>query len=360
MMIEIDGSMGEGGGQVLRSALSLSILTRQPFHIYNIRLGRKKPGLKAQHLKAVDAAAAISRAAVEGAWLDSTRLTFTPGELRTGRYKFDIGTAGSTSLVLQTVFLPLSSAGSASTVMITGGTHVPWAPCYHYLEWQWLPVMRHLGFDASLGLEEAGFYPQGGGRISATIRPVQAIRPLCLAERRAAPIIQGISAVANLDPDITERQKRQALRRLLPAHPQTRIKTLQLTARDKGTLLLLHASYPAGQGELPAQGCYYALGERGKPAEQVANEALEALLGFIETDATLDHYLADQLLLPLAFASGPSTFRTARVSHHLLTNAQVIQIFTRAQVTADAEIGSPGTVRVIPAEVSPFNRHELE
>jgi RNA 3'-terminal phosphate cyclase (ATP) len=189
---------------------------------------------------------------------------------------------------------------------------------------------------------------------------VQAIRPLRLAERRAAPIIQGISAVANLDPDIAERQKRQALRRLLPAHPQTRIKTLQLPAHDKGTLLLLHASYPAEPGELPAQGCYYALGERGKPAEQVANEALEALLGFIETDATLDHYLADQLLLPLAFASGPSTFRTARVSHHLLTNAQVIQIFTRAQVTVDAEIGSPGTVKVIPAEVSTIHRHELE
>ncbi len=111
-------------------------------------------------------------------------------------------------------------------------------------------------------------------------------------------------------------------------------------------MLLLHASYTAGQGELPAQGCYYALGERGKPAEQVANEALEALLGFIDTDATLDHYLADQLLLPLAFASGPSTFRTARVSHHLLTNAQVIQIFTGAQVTADAEIGISGTVQV--------------
>ena len=169
-MIEIDGSLGEGGGQVLRSALSLSILTRQPFHIYNIRLGRKTPGLKAQHLKAVDAAAAISHAVVEGARLDSTSLTFSPGELRTGRYKFEIGTAGSTSLVLQTVFLPLSLSGSASSVMITGGTHVPWAPCYHYLEWQWLPVIHHLGFDLSLSLEQAGFYPQGGGRISATIR----------------------------------------------------------------------------------------------------------------------------------------------------------------------------------------------
>jgi RNA 3'-terminal phosphate cyclase (ATP) len=353
-MIEIDGSMGEGGGQVLRSALTLSILTRQPFQIDNIRLKRDKPGLKAQHLKAVDAAAAISHATVEGARLSSTSLIFYPGELRTGRYKFDIGTAGSTSLVLQTVFLPLSQADSASTVMISGGTHVSWAPCYHYLEWQWLPAMRYLGFDASLSLEEAGFYPQGRGRISATIRPAGAIRTLCQGERRTAPLIQGISAVANLEPSIAERQKRQALRRLQPAHPQTRIKTVQLPARDKGTLLMLHASYPGNQDELPAQGCYSALGERGKPAEQVANEALEALLEFINADATLDHYLADQLLLPLAFASGPSTFRTARVSQHLLTNAQVIQVFTRARITVDGETGSPGTVRVIPTDGTAF------
>jgi RNA 3'-terminal phosphate cyclase (ATP) len=359
-MIEIDGSMGEGGGQVLRSALSLSILTRQPFYIYNIRLGRKKPGLKAQHLKAVDAAAAISHAAVEGARLDSTTLTFVPGELRTGRYKFEIGTAGSTSLVLQTIFLPLSLAGSASTVMITGGTHVPWAPCYHYLEWQWLPVMRYLGFDASLSLEEAGFYPQGGGRISATIRPAHTISPLHIPERIGVVTIRGISAFANLDPGIAERQKRQALRRLQPAFPQTRIKTLQLPARTIGTLLLLQAKYAGAEPVMPAQGCYYALGERGKPAEQVANEALDAILEYIESDATLDQYLADQLLLPLAFARGPSHFCTPRVSQHLLTNAEVIRVFISTHISIEGELGKPGSVRVTPAVESPFNRHELD
>ena len=174
-MIQIDGSMGEGGGQVLRTALSLSVITGQPVTLTHIRQGRSKPGLMAQHLKAVDAAAAISRASVEGAALGSTQLRFEPGEIRSGRYRFEIGTAGSTLLVLQTIFTPLSLASSASSIIIYGGTHVSWSPSFHYVDLMWLPTLRRMGFDAQLKLDLAGFYPPGGGRISATIRPAAVV-----------------------------------------------------------------------------------------------------------------------------------------------------------------------------------------
>ena len=349
-MLEIDGSQGEGGGQVLRSALNLSILTRQPVCIDNIRGQRSKPGLQPQHLKAVDAAAAISRAEVQGAAMNSTRLVFTPGEIRTGRYTWDIGTAGSTSLVLQTVFLPLSFADSASSVIITGGTHVPWAPCYHYIELHWLPFMRRLGYDATLSLEEAGFYPQGGGRINATIRPAPRIDPLVLLTRGELVSIQGISAVANLDPQIAERQKRWAGGRLYTQFPGLRIKTAQIPSRYKGTLLLLQAAFASDSAISPAACCFYALGERGKPAERVADEAVDALQAFLTTDGALDPYLADQLLIPLAFASGESRLRTSRITQHLLTNAWVINQFQAASVRIDGDLGHPGWVQITPAD----------
>lgn len=356
-MLEIDGSQGEGGGQVLRSALTLSILTRTPIRIQHIRARRSKPGLMAQHLKAVDAAAAISHAEVKGASLGSTNLTFQPGEIRTGRYKFEIGTAGSASLVLQTIFIPLSLGGSASSVIISGGTHVPWAPCYHYLERQWLPFMQAIGFDARLSLSQAGFYPQGGGRIDVAIRPASHIAPLRLETRRELLTIEGISAVANLDLSIAERQKRQALRRLLPVCPNTQIKIVQLASPAKGTLLFLLARFKQepGRPSLPIspQACYYALGERQKSAERVADEAVDALLEFLETDAVIDQYLADQLLLPLSFAGGASRFRTSRVTQHLLTNADIIRAFTSTRIEVDGDLGQPGWVEIVPSSPPP-------
>jgi RNA 3'-terminal phosphate cyclase (ATP) len=362
-MLEIDGSQGEGGGQILRTSLALSILTGRPVRIEQLRAGRSKPGLLAQHLKSVDAAAAVSRAEVEGAALGSTSLVFRPGQIRSGRYRFDIGTAGSTSLVFQTIFLPLCLAGSASTVIITGGTHAPNAPCFDYLERQWLVWLRSLGCSAQLSLDSAGFFPQGGGRMSATIRPSGSLAPLNLPPRGPLKTIQGLSAVANLDASIAERQKRQALRRLEGRRLAARIKIEQLPSQYKGTLLLLQAEFdpapapdlasgaPPGQASsnLAPACCYYGLGALGKPAERVADEAVDALFEFLDTDGQTDQYLADQLLLPLAFASGASEFRTSRVTLHLVTNAAVIQSFLPARVQIMGEIGQPGLVRVEPA-----------
>jgi len=347
-MVEIDGAIGEGGGQVLRSALTLSILTRQPMRIVNIRLRRSQPGLMPQHLKAVDAAAAVSKAHVEGAHRGSTSLLFDPGEIRSGRYRFDIGTAGSTSLVLQTIFLPLSRASSASSVIITGGTHVPWAPCHHFLVWHWLEIMNEIGFSADIGLDQAGFYPQGGGRVNATMRPASRIHPLRMVERGKLTRIRGLSAVANLNTDIAERQKRRALLRLQPQFPNVRIKIEQLPSKYKGTVLLLMAEYESNNGY--AQCCFYSLGQLGKPAERVADEAVDAFLNFDSTGAAVDQYLADQLLLPLAFASGDSELLTSGITSHLLTNAEIIRAFLPSRIEIIGEAGQPGTVRIAPCQ----------
>lgn len=345
-MIEIDGAMGEGGGQVLRSALTSSILTGRSMRIKNIRLRRSQPGLMPQHLKAIDAAAAVSKAHVEGAHHGSTELLFEPADIRSGRYKFDIGTAGSTSLVLQTIFLPLSRASSASTVIITGGTHVPWAPCYHFLAWHWVEMITRIGFSAEVSLDQAGFYPQGGGRITATIRPSNELVPLNMVERGRHLQIRGVSGVANLDMDIAERQKRRALQHLQPQYSNVRIKIENMPSKFKGTVLLLLAEYASENGY--AQCCYYSLGKPGKSAERVAEEAVESFFEFASTDAAADQYLADQLLLPLALASGESQIYASRITQHTLTNAEVIRAFLPVEILVQGELGHPGLIRIIP------------
>jgi RNA 3'-phosphate cyclase len=350
-MIKIDGSLGEGGGQVLRSSLTLSVLKGQPVLITAIRARRPKPGLQPQHLAAVRAAAAISGAEVEGAALGSGELSFKPGPVRPGDYRFDIGTAGSTSLVLQTIFLPLALApdlrglgdleGLTSEVMLIGGTHVPWSPCTHYLDLQWLPYLRRAGLDAEIELLLAGFYPQGNGQVRACIRPA-AISPLNLPERGALKGIRGISAVANLDMTIAERQRNQAMQRLKGRHSKIDIELLDLPARTKGTFLLLLAEFKHGSA------CYVGLGALGKRAEQVADEACLWLEKFLAGTGAIDEYLADQLLLPLAFASGESKFRTAQVTPHLLTNAEVIRAFGAAEIEIERDHGKEGNVRIVP------------
>jgi RNA 3'-terminal phosphate cyclase (ATP) len=341
-MIEIDGSQGEGGGQVLRTSLALSSLTGQPLHIYNIRARRSKPGLLPQHLKSVEAAVAISSANVRGATINSRELIFQPGQVHPGRYQFDIGTAGSTSLVLQTIYLPLSFADGKSYLSITGGTHVPHSPCYHYLEYQWLHYIRQIGLEIDLSMEKAGFFPRGGGCIRASIRSAKELTPLEAIERGNMQRLSGLSAVANLSEEIAKRQKLQALRRLESRFHDTKIKTLALPSSAKGTFLSLLAEFEYSR-------CFYfALGELRKRAECVADEAVDALETFLSTDGTVDQYLADQLLLPLAFASGISRLHTSQITLHTLTNAAIIQNFLPVKIAIDADLGQPGTITIKP------------
>jgi RNA 3'-phosphate cyclase len=342
IMLHIDGSIGEGGGQVLRSALSLSILTGQPVHLTNIRAGRSKPGLQPQHLTAVKAAAAVCSGQVRGAAINSQQLFFEPGEIHGSRYRFDIGTAGSAPLILHTLYLPLARAKASSTLTITGGTHVPFSPSFHYLERHWLPAVQSCGFWMKLRLEKAGFYPQGGGEIQVQIRPVEQIQPLERMERGKLLRIRGISAAANLKEEIIRRQKLQALRRLQPLCQDSKIESIELPSPGKGTMLLLRAEFEF------TSCCYFSLGAPGKRAEQVADEAVDALERYLAGEGALDQYLADQLLLPLAFASGPSRFRASLITQHLLTQAAVIGSFLPVQIEINGGEGQPGTVSIVP------------
>jgi len=341
-MIDIDGSLGEGGGQVLRSSLTLSMMTGQEMRITNIRAKREKPGLRPQHLNAVQAAAEICGASVEGANIGSQEITFSPGEIRGGKFRFDIGTAGSTSLVLQTVMLPLSKAAKQSIVTIIGGTHVPGSPCFHYLDFHYLPFLWKMGLDVHLRMEQAGFYPRGGGQIRASIEPNKKLLPLTLMERGRLIEIRGISAVANLARNIATRQRRQVLGRLGRRYPLNDIRVLDLPAPSPGSLILLLAEFEKSQA------CYFSLGEKGKSADKVADDAIASFEAFVATDSAIDQYLADQLLLPLAFASGPSEISTSRVTKHLVTNAEVIGKFLPVEIKMKGEIGEPGIVSVTP------------
>ncbi len=341
-MIVIDGSMGEGGGQVLRTSLALSLLAGTPFRIGNIRANRTRPGLAAQHLKSVEAAAAVGSARVEGAARGSTALTFEPGEVRAGGYRFEVGTAGATSLVLQTVALPLALAPAESSLTVTGGTHVPWSPSFHYLDRQWRPVLADLGLRVEVALKGLGFYPRGGGTLEARLGPGrEPPRPLRLEDRGRLLRVTGRSAAAGLPASIAERQARRARERLASLGVPVEVATEVLDAPSPGTFLFLEALFER------ARCCATGLGERGKPAERVADEAVDEVEAYVRSGAAVDEHLADQILLPLALAEGGSAFTTARVTRHLTTNAEVIRRFLPgAGITVEGGEGSPGRVAV--------------
>ncbi|MFN3466648.1 MAG: RNA 3'-terminal phosphate cyclase, partial [Candidatus Brocadiales bacterium] len=248
-----------------------------------------------------------------------------------GDYRFEIGTAGSASLVLQTLFLPLSRAPRPSRVEIIGGTHVPWSPCFHYLALQWLEYLRHIGLEVAgplptLEMPRAGFYPRGGGILVANVKPAGEIKPLILEGRGELVMVRGISAIGNLPGHIAERQKAQAEKRLAQHGLPHEIELLEMPAVGKGTMLLLLAEFENSRA------CYYGLGEIGKRAEKVADEACDALLEFLKTDGVFDEHLADQIILPLSLAKGTSKFVTPKITSHLLTNLEVIKKFLPVKV----------------------------
>jgi RNA 3'-terminal phosphate cyclase (ATP) len=325
-VITIDGSQGEGGGQILRTALALSAITGKPFVIDKIRAGRAKPGLMRQHLTAVKAAASICGAAVDGAAVGSTRLRFEPGVLQAGEYAFNIGSAGSTSLVLQTVLLPLAFADGASRVVLQGGTHNNGAPPFEFFARAFLPLVRSIGFNASIELRRFGFYPVGGGEVCAEIQPRSALKPLVIEERGARLSQSAEAIVSNLPFHIAERELARIAERLEWPRQELVART-EKRADGVGNVLLLALAFEN------VTEVAIAFGRTGVPAETVADEAVEAVQDYLGGRAPVGKHLADQLLLPMALGAG-GQFVTGRPSSHTITNIQVIHHFLDARIEA--------------------------
>jgi RNA 3'-terminal phosphate cyclase (ATP) len=317
-MIEIDASMGEGGGQIVRTCLALAMCTGAPVTLHNVRARRGNPGLRAQHLAAVRAAAAICDARVSGATLGSRELSFVPGAVRPGRYEIDVGTAGSTMLVLQTVLPALSLRDAPSELVLRGGTHNPLAPTFEFIRDAYLPLIARLGMKARITLERHGFFPRGGGVVHASIEPLSRGAALELIERgpehaRAAEVL-----LARLPQHIGERELGVLRERLaLPADACT-IRTVDAHGAGNVVHVRLDCAHITT--------LFAGFGARGVPAETVAGHVASDVERYLAADVALDSHLADQLLLPLALtASG--RFSTLQPSTHTQTNAQVIEQF---------------------------------
>ena len=339
-MIEIDGSYGEGGGQILRTALAFSTILKIPIRVKNIRANRKNPGLGNQHLAAANALARISGATIEGNKIGSQRMTFIPKEVRPGGYEFRIETAGSVTLLLQTIFLPLCLAPGDSTLTLVGGTHVPWSPPFHYLSEVFLPGLSPMGVSADALIEKWGFYPKGGGLVRLEISQVNGLKPISLVERGSLKKIRGISAIANLPKHVAERQKEQALERIqreVKIDPEIAILS-DAPSVGQGSFLFLSAEY---EGIVVG---FSSLGARGKPAEKVADEAVDFLKNYLESDGCVDPHLADQLVPFMALAKGHSSLTTTQMTEHLLTNLWVVAQFMETKIQTQGELGGPGRV----------------
>jgi RNA 3'-terminal phosphate cyclase (ATP) len=339
-MIEIDASVGEGGGQIVRSALALSIITGKPVTLDHIRARRKNPGLQRQHLSAVKAAGELSGAGMLGATLHSSRLQFAPGPARAGRYRFDIGSAGSAPLVLQTVLLPLLLANGHSEVTVVGGTHNPLAPPYEFLEQAYLPQLQRMGLSATVELVKRGFYPAGGGELRASISPAQEVHGLSLRERGPLQRHEAWALLAQLPASVGQREI-DTLRTALGWRLEQFRLEYDRTARSPGNAVLIALRY-AELTELVV-----SIGARGKRAEQVAAEAAAEAAIYLESTAPVGIHLADQLLLPLGLAASRgerSEFRTLPLTQHSLTHIDILQRFLTIAIDVHAE--ADGSVRV--------------
>lgn len=330
-MIILNGAMGEGGGQILRTALTLSAITGQPFHIRDIRANRPKPGLMRQHLAAVQATVMICDAHTEGASLGSQTLTFTPGKMKGGDYQLAIGTAGSCTLVLQTLLPALLTADSPSTIALSGGTHNPMAPPAQFLQRAYNRVLKRMGADIDIELHRFGFYPAGGGEISATVRPCPQLIPVNLYTRGEPIAAYAESFVANVPASVAKRElgcigagmnwdTAQLQSHVLPAD------------QGPGNALLLTLEYEH------ITEVFCAFGEKSVRAEDIAKRVVREARDYMASSGAVGEHLADQLMVPLALA-GAGSFTTHRVSEHAKTNAAVIEQFLPVRFSFRADNG---------------------
>jgi RNA 3'-terminal phosphate cyclase (ATP) len=318
-IIHLDGSAGEGGGQLLRSALSLSLCTGTPFVIDNIRAGRSKPGLMRQHLACVKAAARIGGAQVQGDDIGSKRLTFTPGVIQADDYEFAIGSAGSTMLLLQCVLPALLHAPGTSTLVLQGGTHNPLAPTADFIEHAFLPLLKTMGAQIEFQVQRPGFYPAGGGVVRLRISPA-ALQPIHLLQRGALRGVTARATLSNLATDIAVRELAVVQKKMQLTSAALQIAQFHEPSFGPANVLQLFATHANTTCVVTAHG------ERARSAEQVAESAIKQLQKFLHSEAAVDEHLADQLLLPMALAAGGS-FTTNALTPHLLSNIALIEQF---------------------------------
>ena len=316
-MLEIDGSFGEGGGQVTRTSLSLSAITGTPISITNIRAGRSPPGLKPQHVAGARAVRSICRGTLEGAEEGSNTLRYTPGKIIGGKYDFNIGTAGSTILLAQTILPLLFASSKKSMVTITGGTDVPKAPTYDYFKEVFLPALSLFGLNAKCSLEKAGHFPRGGGQLTIETEPGKP-KPVSYWPRES--ILKAIISISGLPLSIAMREKKVLLNNQIE---QVHIR--ERDALDPGNSLLLHRGLVGSS----------VLGKKGLRSEQVSQNAIDSLKE--EGDVDVDHNLADQLLIYSAFA-GKTSFKTSHISKHTETNMHIIEKFLGKQFSVDGNV----------------------
>lgn len=334
----IDGSVGEGGGQILRSALSLSMATGQAVRLENIRAGRTKPGLMRQHLTCVQAAAAISDARVDGDAIGSQELIFRPGKVTCGDYAFAIGTAGSTGLVLQTLLPVLLLGNGTSTLCISGGTHNSAAPSFDFIAKVFVPALNRIGAMVSLELGQPGFYPAGGGEIIARIQGVASLAPLCLTERGGLLNRGAFTRTAIIPQCVSERELHKVQEDL--AFTTEEMQSIRHDdAVGPGNALAIWYAFE-NICEL-----FTGFAERNKPSEVVAKDAIRQVRSYLKSDAPVGPYLADQLLLPLALGNG-GTFRVSRLTRHFYTNADLIRKFLDVLIETAQDATGTHTVTI--------------
>jgi RNA 3'-terminal phosphate cyclase (ATP) len=367
--IVLDGSAGEGGGQILRTALSLSAITGKPFSIRNIRANRLKTGLRPQHREAARALARLCDAEISGDEVGSSSLDFRPRrKVHPGEWAFDIGTAGSTPLLFQTVCWPLALAGGTSSLTLRGGTHQDHAPSFHYLALVWAPAVARLGFRFALELQAAGFYPEGGGEFTARVEPAHPMPALDLRHRGTVREVEVVSMVAGLGFEVADRQANRAVKGLREVGVAAEAERVPMPARgSRGGHVLIVSSFQrtrAGHGAVSA---------RDRSPEALADDAVRAFKGYLERGAAVDTHLGDQLLLPAALAAAgllsseraracATRYSVAAVTKHLTTNADVVRRFLEVEIAVTGREEEEGEVRVQPpgggAEVVPLARED--
>ena len=351
-MIEVDGSFGEGGGQVLRTAVALAAVLSKDIHVFNIRAGRTEPGIRPQHMTGVKATAELCSGHLEGLGVGSTEFVFKPGKLRAGTFRFDVGTAGSITLVLQTLMPILAFAPGPVQLEITGGTDVKWSPPFDYVRLVTLPILEKIGYQCELELVRRGHYPRGGGFVRFSTSGPSTLRPLVREKSGDVSKIHGVSHATALPRHVAERQATSAKKPLEEAKLPS--PSIDVQVVDDGSQLSpgsgIVLSAEAQNGTILGSD---ALGERGTPAEEVGLTAGNILVEEVRSGACLDRHMGDIIIPYLVITNGKSEVSVSQVTTHIVTNVKVAEWLTGVKFNLEGEIGTPGKLQVDGLKFSP-------